>query len=186
MFLKRLGLFFLDILEVIVFAVAIFLFIYLLVVQPHKIKGASMEPNFPNGQYLLTDKIKYRLDEPQRGDVVVFKAPTNSGEEFIKRIIALPGETVSLKEGYVFIDGKLLKENYLDSSVKTNPGIFLNDNEEKVIPDNHYFVMGDNRQFSSDSRSWGFISKDDITGRAWFIYWPLSETGIVDSVSYNY
>src|SRR3989337_1808456 len=99
MFIKRLGAFFLDVLEVIVFAVAIFLFLYLLVLQPHKIKGASMEPNFPNGEYLLTDKVTYRFREPERGDVIVFEAPGTNGEEFIKRIIGLPGEQISLHNG---------------------------------------------------------------------------------------
>ena len=89
--LKRLGAFFLDILQVIVFAVAIFLFIYLLVLQPHKIKGDSMQPNFPDGEYLLTDKVSYRLGDPKRGDVVVFEAPSTTGEEFIKRIIEFGG-----------------------------------------------------------------------------------------------
>src|SRR3989337_4276940 len=109
MFIKRLGAFFLDVLEVIVFAVAIFLFLYLLVLQPHKIKGASMEPNFPNGEYLLTDKVTYRLREPLRGDVIVFEAPGTNGEEFIKRIIGLPGEKVKVEGGSEFIKGKKLR-----------------------------------------------------------------------------
>ena len=122
MFIKRLTGFFLDIVEVVVFAIAIFLFIYLLILQPHKIKGASMEPNFPNGEYLLTDKVTYRFREPQRGDVVVFEAPANSGEEFIKRIIAIPGENISIKNNSVYIDGKRLRENYLPEGTKTDPG----------------------------------------------------------------
>jgi len=107
---RRLGAFFLDILEVIVFAVAIFLFIYLLVLQPHKIKGASMDPNFFDGEYLLTDKVTYRFGEPKRGDVIVFKAPTGNGDEFIKRIIGLPGEKVSVKSGKMYINEKVLEE----------------------------------------------------------------------------
>src|SRR3989337_4243279 len=98
---RRLGAFFLDIIEVVVFAIAIFLFLYLLVLQPHKIKGASMEPNFPNGEYLLTDKVTYRFREPERGDVIVFEAPGTNGEEFIQRILGLPGDKVSLREGDV-------------------------------------------------------------------------------------
>ncbi|KKU23495.1 MAG: Signal peptidase I [Candidatus Woesebacteria bacterium GW2011_GWF1_46_13] len=129
---KRLGAFFLDIIEVIVFAVAIFLFVYLLIMQPHKIKGASMHPNFPDGEYLLTDKVSYRFGEPNRGDVVVFKAPTNNGEEFI-------GE---------------------------------------------YFVLGDNRSHSSDSRAWGSVEKKEITGRAWLVYWPPKSAGVVVKEKY--
>src|SRR3989344_7510790 len=105
---RRLGAFFLDILEVVVFAVAIFLFLYLLVLQPHKIKGQSMEPNFADGEYLLTDKVTYRFSEPKRGDVVVFEAPGTNNEEFIKRIIGLPGEQISLKDGKVAINNQVL------------------------------------------------------------------------------
>src|SRR3989304_7866904 len=113
MLLKRLGIFFLDILEVIVSAIAIFLFVYLLLVQPHKIKGASMEPNFHDGEYLLTDKVSYRLGTPTRGDVVVFKAPPTYKDEFIKRIIGLPGEEVKVEGGKIYINDRELSEQYL-------------------------------------------------------------------------
>jgi len=186
MFVKRLGLFFLDILEVVVFAVAIFLFVYLLLMQPHKIKGASMEPNFPDGEYLLTDKITYRFKEPTRGDVVVFKAPGANGEEFIKRIIGLPNETIKIENGKVFINEKLLVEEYLASSLTTQAGVFIQKQGKIIVPTDHFFVLGDNRPSSSDSRTWGFISKSDITGRAWFIYWPISSLGTVEAVSYNF
>jgi len=182
---RRLGAFFLDILEVIVFAVAIFLFIYLLVLQPHKIKGASMHPNFPDGEYLLTDKVTYRFGEPKRGDVIVFKAPTGNGDEFIKRIIGLPGEKVSVKNGKIYINEKVLDEKYLDASVLTSAGYFLQEGQSVSVPEGEYFVLGDNRPHSSDSRAWGFIAKKKITGRAWLIYWPLKSAGIVKKVNYN-
>lgn len=185
MLLKRLGGFFLDILEVIVFAVAIFLFIYLLVLQPHKIKGASMEPNFPNGEYLLTDKVTYRFNEPQRGDVIVFNAPGQKSEEFIKRIIALPGENISIKENSVFINNKKLKEEYISGDLNTAAGSFLKEEDEMQIPADKYFVLGDNRPFSSDSRAWGLVPKESITGRAWLIYWPPQSMGAIEKVRYN-
>jgi signal peptidase I len=97
--LNKLSAFFLDILEVVVFAIAIFLFLYLLVLQPHKIKGQSMEPNFQDGEFLLTDKVTYRFSEPKRGDVIVFEAPGTNNEEFIKRIMGLPGESISINNG---------------------------------------------------------------------------------------
>lgn len=184
MFLRRIGAFFLDLLEVGIFALSIFLFIYLLVVQPHKIKGASMEPNFPNGEFLLTDKITYRLREPKRGDVIVFKAPTENGEEFIKRIMAVPGETISVADGSVFVNGKKLDEYYLPEGLFTSIGQFMVNKDKIVVPEGEYFVMGDNRPFSSDSRSWGFVPKDKITGRAWFVYWPVSSMGTVKEVTY--
>lgn len=186
MFGKRLGAFFLDIVEVVVFAIAIFLFLYLLVLQPHKIKGASMEPNFPNGEYLLTDKVTYRFREPQRGDVIVFAAPPNESEEFIKRIIATPGEKISVVDGKIFINSKLLIEPYLASGIRTESGAFFSDKGEVEVPQDRYVVFGDNRPFSSDSRSWGFITKKEITGRAWVIYWPLSKAGIVKETVYSY
>ncbi len=183
---KRLGAFFLDIIEVIVFAIAIFLFIYLLVLQPHKIKGASMQPNYPNGEYLLTDKVTYRFREPQRGDVVVFQAPTKEGDEFIKRIIGQPNETISIKSGHVYINESRLVETYLADSVITNSGQFLNEGAEITIPDDNYFVIGDNRPFSSDSRAWGFITNDEITGRAWLVYWPISQARVISEVQYSF
>ena len=184
--LKSLGAFFLDILEVVVFAIAIFLFVYLLVLQPHKIKGDSMQPNFPDGEFLLTDKVSYRFREPQRGDVIVFEAPGSGGEEFIKRIIALPGEKISLKEGKVYVNGRLLQESYLANSVRTLSGSFIKESREVLVPEGNYFVMGDNRAASSDSRTWGYVSKDKISGHAWIIYWPLNKTGVVQSVEYSF
>src|SRR3989339_1575636 len=98
-FIKKVGNFIFDTVQVIVFSVSIFLFLYLLVFQPHKIKGDSMQPNFPNGEYLLTEKVTYRFNAPTRGDVIVFKAPVAKDDEYIKRIIGVPGDTVSLKGG---------------------------------------------------------------------------------------
>ncbi|QQS38550.1 signal peptidase I [Candidatus Woesebacteria bacterium] len=183
--MDKLSSFFLDTLEVVVFAVAIFLFVYLIVLQPHKIKGASMLPNFQDGEYILSDKLSYRFGEPKRGDVIIFEAPGANGDEFIKRIIGLPGEKVAIKENKLYINGNELKESYLPSTFDTLPGAFLQENEEKVIPENSYFVLGDNRRHSSDSRSWGFIEKDVITGRAWIIYWPTDELGKIEDVSYS-
>ncbi|OGM18734.1 signal peptidase I [Candidatus Woesebacteria bacterium RIFCSPHIGHO2_01_FULL_37_10] len=185
MFWKRLGAFFLDILEVVVFAIAIFLFIYLLVMQPHKIKGDSMQPNFPNGEYLLTDKVSYRLHEPERGDVVVFEAPGTNGDEYIKRIIGLPGEKVSLFDGKVYVNSKLLTEVYIAENIYTPGSIFLKEGQAVTVPQEHLFVLGDNRSASSDSRTWGFVSKDKISGKAWLIYWPPANAGLVSEVTYN-
>ncbi|MFC1624997.1 signal peptidase I [Patescibacteria group bacterium] len=182
---KRLGAFFLDVLEVVVFAIAFFLFLYLLVFQPHKIKGASMDPNFKDAEYLLTDKVSYRFGEPKRGDVIVFKAPGLEGEEFIKRIIGLPGEEVSINENKIYINGNILDEKYLTPDKYTSGGIFLSEGNTLTVPEESYFVMGDNRQHSSDSRSWGFVPKKDIGGKAWFIYWPISDLGTVKAINYN-
>ena len=185
MLLKRLGAFFLDILEVVVFAIAFFLFLYLLVFQPHKIKGSSMDPNFKDAEYLLTDKVSYRFGIPKRGDVIVFKAPGLDGEEFIKRIIGLPGEKISLQQSKIYINGKVLDETYISSDKYTGPGAFLDEGKQITIPTDNYFVMGDNRPHSSDSRSWGLVPKNDISGKAWFVYWPVNQMGTVKAINYN-
>ena len=181
---KRMGAFFLDILEVIVFAVGIFFFVYLLIMRPHKIKGQSMHPNFPDSEYLLTEKVTYYLRNPQRGDVVVFTPPV-SEDEFIKRVVALPGEKISLRGGRVYINGKLLEEPYLADTLRTDGGTFLTEGAEYEVPQGQYFVMGDNRPHSSDSRAWGPIVKKPISGRAWVVYWPLNSAGTVKKPAYN-
>lgn len=183
---KRLGAFFLDIVEVIVFAVGIFFFVYLLIMRPHKISGQSMMPNFQNGEYLLTEKITYYQRNPERGDVVVFTAPTSDTDEFIKRVIAVPGETVSLKEGKVYVNGKLLDEDYIADSVYTSGGNFLVEGAVFTVPEGEYFVIGDNRPNSSDSRYFGPILKKAITGRAWVAYWPVNLSGVVTKPNYNF
>lgn len=181
---RRLGAFFLDILEVIVFAVGIFFFVYLLIMRPHKIKGESMMPNYPDSEYLLTEKVTYYLRNPERGDVVVFTPPISETDEFIKRIIAVPGERVKILDGHVYINDKLLNEPYLADTVYTNNGTFLTEDQEYTVPDGKYMVFGDNRPNSSDSRYWGPITKKEITGRAWIVYWPVSRAGAVQKPNY--
>jgi signal peptidase I len=147
--------------------------------QPHKIDGASMEPNFHNGEYLLTDKVSYRFNDPQRGDVIVFKAPPDYQDEYIKRIIGLPGDKVRLEGGSVYINGQLLNEPYLPKDIVTQPGNFITQGREYQVPANSYLVLGDNREHSYDSRNIGFIEYKYITGKAWFIYWPPENIGTV-------
>jgi len=182
----RIGAFFLDIIEVIVFAVGIFFFVYLLIMRPHKISGQSMMPNFQNGEYLLTEKVTYYRRNPVRGDVVVFSAPTSDTDEFIKRVIATPGETVAVKDGRVYVNSKLLEESYIKSDVITTGGNFLVDRAVFTVPDGLYFVMGDNRMNSSDSRYFGPITKKAISGRAWVAYWPMSLSGVIANPVYNF
>jgi signal peptidase I len=184
--IKRLGAFFLDILEVIVFAVGIFFFIYLLIMRPHKISGQSMMPNFRDGEFLLTEKVTYYARSPTRGDVVVFMPPVSNTDEFIKRVIGLPGEKVMLKDGRVYINDRMLPESYIKDGVVTSGGPFLADGTEFTVPPGEYFVMGDNRPNSSDSRYWGPITKKVMTGRAWISYWPINTSGVVQKPSYNF
>ena len=181
----KLSSFLLDILQTIVLALAIFMIAYLFLFQPHQVKGHSMDPNFSDGEYLLTDKLSYRFGEPKRGDVVVFEAPVNRREDYIKRILALPGENVMVKDGKVLINGRPLDEEYIPETFRTNPGVYLADGSTITLRPDEYIVMGDNRDHSSDSRSWGPVKKSDLVGRAWVIYWPPKLWGLVKGEKYK-
>lgn len=184
--LKKIGTFFLDIIETIVIALAIFVVVYLFLVQPHQVKGQSMFPKFHDGEYILTNKVSYRFHPPERGDVVVFKSPNNAEVDFIKRIIGVSGETVKIMNGKVFVNGIELDENnYLPSDYVTNAGAFARENQDLLVPEGEYFVLGDNRSHSSDSREWGFVPFKDIVGKAWFRYWPINRLGIVPHEKYS-
>lgn len=166
-------------------ALAIFVLVYALFLQPHQVRGHSMDPDFADGEYILTNKFSYRLSLPQRGDVIIFAAPPNRREDFIKRIIALPGETISLKNGKVFINNKEIIEKYLHDQLKTLGGQALREDSSYTLGPDEYFVLGDNRAFSSDSRSWGAIKKSDIVGPAWIVYWPPSRIRIINTALYE-
>ncbi|KUK79753.1 MAG: Signal peptidase I [Microgenomates bacterium 39_7] len=182
--------FVLDIFETLVIALSIFLVVYLFLLQPHQVNGKSMEPNFKSGDYVLTDKISYRFGTPQRGDVVVFHAPSSAncpqgtGCDFIKRIIALPNETIEVKNGNFYINSNLLEEEYIDSSVSTDAGEYTR-NRSITLSGDEYFVSGDNRPYSSDSRAWGPIHKSAIVGKAFFRYWPPESMGTIKSAEYK-
>lgn len=133
----------------------------------------SMEPNFRDGQYLVVNKLAYRLHPPERGDVIIFHPPTNPEKEYIKRVIGLPGETVEIREGYVYVDGRRLEEPYI---VQVNRRGSWG---PSIVGQDEYFVLGDNRSNSSDSRNWGMLSRQNIIGKAWLFYWPPQEWGLV-------
>lgn len=181
--------FFLDAVETLVIGLSLFLVVYLFFMQPHQVNGQSMMPNFIDGEYLLTDKISYRLGDPQRGDVIVFHAPpaancpTGTGCDFIKRVLGLPGETVEVRDNAVYINGAPLKEDYIPGDYETLPGAFTSGRTITLEP-GEYFVSGDNRPHSSDSRAWGPIRRGDIVGKAFFRYWPADMVGAVEKVIY--
>lgn len=177
-FKRIVGIFF-DTIESIVVALSIFVVIYLFLVQPHKVIGASMDTTFHDGEYVLTDKISYRFHIPTKGDVIVFKAPRNPDFDYIKRIIAIPGDTVSIKDGYVYVNEQQLNENYIKSETIILPGQYLKEGQELRLGEDEYFVLGDNRSHSSDSRQWGTVPRKDIIGKAFFRYWPLSKFGFI-------
>lgn len=183
-FLKRIFNFFMDFLETSVVALSIFVVIYLFLVQPHEIKGNSMEPSFHNNEYILTDKISYRFKEPHRGDVVIFKAPRNPDVDYIKRIIGLPKDRLKIQKGYVYINGEILNEPYLTDKTIALLGSSVQEGIEITIPEGYYFVMGDNRAHSSDSREFGPIPSNLIIGHAFLRYWPITQMGTVPSMDY--
>lgn len=167
-------LFFWELLKVFLISMAIIIPIRYFLVQPFFVRGASMEPSFQDGEYLVIDQLSYRLREPARGEVVVFRFPLRPSQFFIKRIVGLPGETVVVREGRVMIQnqahpaGVILDESfYLDGAVRTGGNVTVRLNEEE------YFVLGDNRAASSDSRSWGVLPRADVVGRAWIRAWPF-------------
>ena len=179
-----------DVIETVVVAAAIFVVVYLFLLQPHQVKGASMEPNFHDGEYILTDKISYRFGEPKRGDVVVFKAPTNPDVDFIKRIIALPGEKLEITNNKITIfndentDGFTLSEPY-EVMTPIAGGSHIREGKIVEVPKDSYFVFGDNRTHSFDSREWGALPKKDIVGKAWVRYWPLSKLSVIKRVNFS-
>lgn len=155
--------------------------------QPFFVDGASMEPNFEDGQYLIIDEITYRYKAPQRGDVIVFRPPTDNSQYFIKRIIGLPGERIEVNGGRVKIYnsehplGFVLDEsNYLAESVSTTG------EANETLGANDYFVMGDNRPSSFDSRRWGRLPKDNIIGRVWLRAWPPQTARVFAAPEYSY
>jgi len=149
-----------------------------------------MFPTYEDGQYLLTDKISYKTGKPNRGDVVVFKAPPaamcpeGTGCDFIKRVIGLPGETVEVKNNQVWVNGTVLVEDYLPEGTPTQAGNYTSRGLVKV-PDNSYMVMGDNRNHSSDSRAWGPVDMNLIVGKVFFRYWPPQKAGLIRGVVYQ-
>jgi signal peptidase I len=167
-----------DFFQTLVVFAAIGTAIYWLVAQPHKVSGSSMFPNFKDGDYIITDKISYRLGDPKRGDVVVFKNPKDETQDFIKRIIGVPGDRVKVEGGKVYLNGELLKEPYLADTLLTNSGSFATEGREITVEPGRYLTFGDNRQASSDSREWGFVTRGEFIGKVFFRYWPATEIGL--------
>ncbi len=169
-----------EIAKILVISLAIVVPIRYFIVQPFIVRGASMEPNFYDGQYLIIDEATYNFRKPVRGEVIVFRYPRDPGQFFIKRIIGLPGERVQIANGRVMIfnsdhpDGVLLDETYLaPANRRTYP------DEDKALASSEYFLMGDNRDFSSDSRMWGPMDRKFMVGRTLFRAWPLDSFGFV-------
>jgi len=179
---------FIDLLQTIVVALSICVVIYLFIATPNEVHGQSMEPNFHDKELLLTNKIIQYLGNTQlssvigeykRGDVVIFKH-TLSQDDFIKRIIAVEGDTIMIKDGNVYVNGTKINESYLPNGRRTEAGNFLTEGQMVKVPENSYIVLGDNRGNSTDSRSnlVRYVNRNQLKGKVFFRYWPLDTFGI--------
>ncbi len=160
----------------ILIAVVLIVFIY----QPVKVEGTSMEPGLSDNERIFINKFTYKLNlgEVKRGDTVVFWYPRDTSKSYIKRVIGLPGDRVRIVDGQVYVNGAALNEDYVEE--RNRDLSTWQDGEEVTVPTNEYFVLGDHRNSSSDSRAWGFVPRANIYGKAVFVYWPLDRMGRVE------
>ncbi|MDD4332980.1 MAG: signal peptidase I [Patescibacteria group bacterium] len=186
--IKNFFLYIFELVKIIAISLAIIIPIRYYLIQPFYVKGASMEPNFYDHEYLIINEISYRFEEPKRGDIIVFKYPKNPQEYFIKRIIGMPGEKVQIKDGEIkifnntYVDGVVLEESYLEQNLKT-----YSSNEDIIsLGENEYYVLGDNRNSSKDSRSFGAVDKSFIVGKVLLRGWPFTRVKLFDTPAYQY
>lgn len=178
-FFGRLRGFIIEFFETLVIFGAIFATVYLLIAQFHKVQGNSMVPTLSSGDYLITEKVSYRFRNPKSGEIIVLKNPRDESQDFIKRIIAVPGDSIRIFSGRIYINDKPLQEIYLPPGSFTKPGSFLEEGSTLKAAENQFFVFGDNRSHSSDSREWGPVTKEEIVGRAFFRYFPPQNMGLL-------
>lgn len=163
--------FLLDILETALLAVVLFLIINALTARV-RVDGFSMRPTLENGEYVLVNRLAYRFGDYTRGDVVVFRFPLDPRQDFIKRIIGLPGDVVSIADGVVSVNGQPLSEDYIAAAPLYSG--------QWIVPEGHLFVLGDNRNDSSDSHSWGMVPMENVIGKAVLVYWPFTNIMLID------
>lgn len=162
-----------EVLETVLPALLIALLINVFVGQATRVEGQSMEPNLHSDQRLVVEKLSYRFHGPQRFDIVVIKMPSQGEELLIKRVVGLPGETVEFRDGRVYVNGEMLKESFTSEETQAGRQSAI------TVPPLHIFVLGDNRNRSNDSRSFGPVPIENVIGRAWFSYWPPETLGFV-------
>jgi len=160
-----------DILETLIWAVVLFVLINLVTARV-RVDGSSMLPTLTNEERVIVNKLAYRLGEPERGDIIVFYFPVDPSQEFIKRVIGLPGDQVSIHKGDILINGQRLEEPYLDARIRYEG--------DWTVAEGQLFVLGDNRNNSLDSHNWGTVPFDYVIGKALFIYWPFNTLGMVE------
>lgn len=166
-----------EMVETILLTLLIYVLIRTFLIENYRVVGHSMVPTLEDSQFLVVNKLDYRLREPRRGDIVVFFDPRNADRKLIKRIIGLPGELVETRGGQVFVDGEPLNEPYIQNRAGYSK-------PPAQVPEGNYYVLGDNRANSSDSHNWGTLPEAKIVGRAWFSYWPPDMWGTVGHAEY--
>ncbi|HEX4205317.1 MAG TPA: signal peptidase I [Ktedonobacteraceae bacterium] len=168
-----------EIVEVLVLTVCIFLVIHF-IIQSYHIDGVSMEPGLNSQELVVVNKTAYLFHQPQRGDVIVFHYPVDPRQDFIKRIIGLPGDTIQTNFSQVWVNGVKLNESaYISAPANLTA-------QKWTVPKNDYFVMGDNRPKSDDSRSWGFVPMNNIVGKTVVVYWPISDWEFINTYPSTY
>jgi signal peptidase I len=159
----------------IAFALATAFFIVIFVIQPVKVEGTSMLPRLVDQERIFVNRFLYRFTDIQRGDIVVFWYPRDRSKSFIKRVLAVPGDEVEIRYGSVYVNGTKVDEPYLPAEFRDHDSL-----NSLRVPENQFFVLGDHRNSSNDSRNWGFVPRDLIYGKAVFRYWPVSRVGPVN------
>lgn len=171
--LRKIYEFLIDTIQTILLAASVFLVIYIFIARPFQVSGQSMHPTFKDGEYVLTNLITLKFEPPAKGDVIVFKAPNDPDKDYIKRVIATEGDTIFIKDGFVYLNNQKLDESrYLQNTVRTYGEQFLTEGKVVTVDKNEFFVLGDNRPGSSDSRDFKAIKFDAIIGKSTFVYWP--------------
>lgn len=174
--LKRIFEFFI----IVIISLAIVLPVRFFLIQPFFVKGSSMEPNFEDGEYLIINELVYKINPPRRGEAVVFRYPSDPKEYYIKRIIGLPGETIEISDEHIKIYNQTAPDGFILDESKYLPKNDVTIGEYKIIlKDSEYFVLGDNRQASFDSRRWGPLREEYLIGRVWLRAWPIARAAIL-------
>lgn len=163
--------FFWEILQTLIMAIILY-FMIDAVVGRVRVENISMQPTLHQDQFILVNKLAYRLGDFQRGDIVVFHFPGDPKEDYIKRVIGLPGESIEIRDEHVYVNGQMLEESYIAA-----PPEYI---KEYQVPEDGIFVLGDNRNQSSDSHLWGYVPRENVVGKALIVYWPLSELKILN------
>ncbi|MDY0097009.1 MAG: signal peptidase I [Candidatus Dojkabacteria bacterium] len=181
--LGSIGSFIYSFTETVLISLVLAIVLYLFIMTPHEVVGNSMHPTYKNGEFLMANKISYKFSEPQRGDVIIFKY--SDTQDFIKRIIGIPGDKVMIKDGRIYINDELLDEsNYLEDTVISNGGSYIHEGQTITVNEDQYFVCGDNRTNSSDSREFGPVDVSKIKGKAWIVFFPFNEFRLVQHETY--